>query len=225
MMIIVVIIINNWDGKYSGSRSHFCDVWPPARSSDTLCKLKFSFIHSFIICNHLLFAAVVDSEKDPNVRKTTGTCPLGCAYGRKTLWSTFLGALLVGKTANWCPTANNRSPSLLFFRPCPSNILSPPVLCRVAGELKPVPADTGRGHQFITGLLYRDNQPFTLVSHLHAILSHQWICMSLGCARKPEYPERTHADTGEGENIQTPHRKNLPLLNIKLRTFLLEAQC
>ncbi len=40
-------------------------------------------------------------------------------------------------------------------------------------------------------------------AHLRAVKSHQLTCMCLDCGRKPEYPERTHADTGRTCKLHT----------------------
>ena len=51
---------------------------------------------------------------------------------------------------------------------------------------------------FITGLTKRDKKPLTFTSTdiLEGPLAWPPVCMFLGCGRKSEYTERTHAGTG-----------------------------
>ena len=84
--------------------------------------------------------------------------------------------------------------------------------------VEPIPVYMGWGwgggtpwtcRQFITGLTYRDKQPFTLTftlaGNLQLPINLTW--MSLDCERKLEYPEQTHAS--RKENIHNPHREAL----------------
>ncbi len=77
--------------------------------------------------------------------------------------------------------------------------------------------------QFIAGLTCRDKRPFTLTftptGNLESLIN--LTSMSLDWERKPEYPERTHADTGE--NMQTLYRQALPQGNEPRTLILLSA--
>ena len=100
----------------------------------------------------------------------------------------------------------------LFFHSDLISHLQPLIPLGVAGGLEPIPADIGRrrgtpwtGRQSIAGLTHRDRQPFTLTftptGNLESTIN--LTCMSLDCGRKPEYPEKTHANTGRTCKLHT----------------------
>ncbi len=61
------------------------------------------------------------------------------------------------------------------------------------------------GRQSVTGPTYRDRQPLTLTFTPTGNLESpvNLTCMSLGCGRKPEYPEKTHAGTRRSCKLHT----------------------
>ena len=65
------------------------------------------------------------------------------------------------------------------------------------------------GRQCFTGPTYRDKQPFTLTFtptvNLESPMNLTLTCMSLDCGRKPEYPDKSHADMEWTCNTEKPH--------------------
>lgn len=71
--------------------------------------------------------------------------------------------------------------------------------------------------QFIAGAHRNTNNPsHSRTPTVNLEFPNQLACMFLDCVRKPEYPKRTDTDKGRTSKLHTG-----PLLEIKLRTFLL----